>query len=264
MAMTRRRTACKRRRRPGVLVEELDEAAAAVDQRARARDRRAPRSAAVRVTEATLCHETGAFTPAAASSGSRRAAVSCTAEDRDGHGEDGQQRHEGIFCDGCAPSAAGGYAQPIVGVRYTRRDADFDLCAECFRGLVVRERRCFDPVVHPEEAEEGEDEDEDEGESVGEDDGGSEDIDCSVVVATADGGAATGPHGEMAVTLAQATQAVRVPQVFSAKEVGQEPAWAHVVDSPITKVGLRAFRQGVFPGGGRASVKSHGKLFLFS
>ena len=56
--------------------------------------------------------------------------------------------HEGIFCDGCAtPGAAA--LRPIVGVRYSRGGADYDLCGACFGKLPAAERRGFDALAEP-------------------------------------------------------------------------------------------------------------------
>jgi hypothetical protein len=63
--------------------------------------------------------------------------------------------HEGFFCDGCtAPDAEPDSLRPIVGVRYSRRGDEYDLCSACYAGLSTREKRRYDALteaVPPEE-----------------------------------------------------------------------------------------------------------------
>jgi hypothetical protein len=135
--------------------------------------------------------------------------------------------HEGIFCDGCAPQVAGGFSQPILGVRYARAEPECDLCATCYRGLGKRERREFVAMEEPEEPEElgGA------GSSTGSDSDGDADLLEAVLLGASsdddgggdsddDGGGGHGfVHGEMAVAQAQCTEAVRVEKVFSPKDI---------------------------------------------
>ena len=115
-------------------------------------------------------------------------------------------RHEGVFCDGCADSESD--APVIVGVRWTRLDKDFDLCAACYAMLGTKQQRRYEALTTAVAAAPPEDSADDD--SGSEEDGeGEEGEDCGSGCS----------HGEMAVPHAQRTSAVRVKNVLSANEI---------------------------------------------
>ena len=132
--------------------------------------------------------------------------------------------HEGIFCDACAtPGDASSFAQPIVGVRYARSEPECDLCEKCYRGQPKKLRRAFAAIEEPEEGLSfggggggGDDGDGDDGDDL---------LEAALGVSSeddaeeADGGGHGFVHGEMAVSKAQRTTAVRLPDVFSPKDI---------------------------------------------
>ncbi len=129
-------------------------------------------------------------------------------------------RHEGIFCDGCALRSADGASQPIVGVRYaSMAQDDRDLCASCYHSLSKRERGAFAAIEEPEYL----------GGSGSESDGDADLLEAPLGASSSgedecghsddDAGGHGFVHGEMAVAQAQRTRAVRVPNVFSPKDI---------------------------------------------
>ena len=138
--------------------------------------------------------------------------------------------HEGVFCDACVAAAAASTpaaAAAIVGVRYSRRGKDYDLCAACYARLGAAKKRRFEalavPVPAVAAAAETESDDDDVSASDGTDSESDEsERDCATSTATANGsgaGAASLHHGEMPVALAQRTAAVRTPRFLVAEEI---------------------------------------------